>query len=146
MHHFIAFGCLDFVHILEVQTKELDVKSIKCVILGISDESKAYKIYDWVEKKIMVNRDVMFEEYIKDGNGESKIKSTHKGQLSILVVMKAMVKTSMILMIQMKEKKVKHERMKTTAMVLKMLGTLKNNKMKKKMMIYLTGQRKYQVI
>lgn len=60
--------------------------------------------------------------------------------------MKAMVKTSMILMIQMKEKKVKHERMKTTTMVLKMLGTLKNNKIKKKMMIYLTGQRKYQVI
>lgn len=77
MYHFIALGCLDFVHILEVQTKEIDVKSIKCVILGISDESKAYKLYDWVEKKIMVNRDVMFEEYIKVGNGESNIKSTH---------------------------------------------------------------------
>jgi hypothetical protein len=32
------------------------------VYLGISDESKAYRLYDPVEKKIIVSRDVIFDE------------------------------------------------------------------------------------
>lgn len=31
--------------------------------LGISEESKAYKLYDPVNKKIIVSRDVVFEEF-----------------------------------------------------------------------------------
>ncbi|GJX04969.1 retrovirus-related pol polyprotein from transposon TNT 1-94 [Tanacetum coccineum] len=34
----------------------------KCVLLGVSDESKAYRLYDPVSKKIIVSRDVIFEE------------------------------------------------------------------------------------
>jgi hypothetical protein len=44
------------------QRRKLDSKSIKCVYLGISDESKAYRLYDPVEKKIIVSRDVIFDE------------------------------------------------------------------------------------
>ncbi|GAU31045.1 hypothetical protein TSUD_214810 [Trifolium subterraneum] len=39
-----------------------DPKSVKCVHLGISDESKAYKLYDPVSKKIIISRDVIFDE------------------------------------------------------------------------------------
>ena len=41
---------------------KLDDKSRRCVFLGVSDESKAYRLYDPVTKKIIVSRDVIFEE------------------------------------------------------------------------------------
>jgi hypothetical protein len=42
--------------------KKLNPKGIKCVHLGISKESKAYKLYDPLHKKIIVSRDVIFFE------------------------------------------------------------------------------------
>ena len=60
--HFRVFGCLAFVHIPNVHRKKLDNKSIKCVLSCVSEESKAYKLYDPIEKKIIVSRDVVFEE------------------------------------------------------------------------------------
>ncbi|MCH80483.1 hypothetical protein A2U01_0001252 [Trifolium medium] len=62
VHHFRIFGCLAHVHILDVHRKKLDGKSIKCIHLGVSEESKAYKVYDPIAKKIIVRRDVIFEE------------------------------------------------------------------------------------
>jgi hypothetical protein len=40
----------------------LDNKSIKCVHLGLSDESKAYKLYDPAQRKIIVSMNVIFDE------------------------------------------------------------------------------------
>ncbi|MCH85501.1 retrovirus-related pol polyprotein from transposon tnt 1-94 [Trifolium medium] len=62
VHHFRIFGCLAHVHIPDKQRKKLDNKSKRCVLLGVSDESKAYKLYDPVDKKIIISRDVVFEE------------------------------------------------------------------------------------
>jgi hypothetical protein len=62
VHHFRVFGCLAYAHIPDNQRKKLDGKSIKCVNLGLSDESKAYKLYDPLEKKIIISRDVIFDE------------------------------------------------------------------------------------
>lgn len=33
-----------------------------CVLLGVSEESKAYRLYDPISKKIIVSKDVVFEE------------------------------------------------------------------------------------
>ncbi|GAU31303.1 hypothetical protein TSUD_315120 [Trifolium subterraneum] len=60
--HFRVFGCLAYVHVPENQRKKLDNRSIKCVLLGLSDESKAYKLYVPVEKEIMISKDVVFDE------------------------------------------------------------------------------------
>ena len=48
-------------HIFQKRIK-LDDKSKKWVLLGVSDESKAYKLYDPVSKKIIISKDVIFEE------------------------------------------------------------------------------------
>jgi hypothetical protein len=60
--YFRVFGCLAHVHVPDNQRVKLDDKSIKCVHLGVSDESKAYKLYDPAKKKIVVSRDVVFDE------------------------------------------------------------------------------------
>jgi hypothetical protein len=62
VHYFIVFGCVAHAHIPDAQRKKLDDKSIRCVLLGVSEESKAYKLYNPIEKKIIVSRDVVFEE------------------------------------------------------------------------------------
>ncbi|CAJ2653193.1 unnamed protein product [Trifolium pratense] len=62
VHHFRVFGCIAFVHVPDSQRTKLDSKSVKCVLLGLSEESKAYKLYDPEKKKIIISRDVVFEE------------------------------------------------------------------------------------
>lgn len=37
VHHFKVFGCLAFVHIHDEYGKKIDVKSTKCVLLGVSE-------------------------------------------------------------------------------------------------------------
>lgn len=61
VHHFRIFGCLAHVHVLDVYMKNLDGRSIKCVFLGVSEDSKAYKLYNPIKKKIIVSRNVVFE-------------------------------------------------------------------------------------
>lgn len=60
--HFRVFGCIGHVHIPEAKRIKLDDKSCKCVFIGSSEESKAYRMYNPISKKIMVSRDVVFEE------------------------------------------------------------------------------------
>ena len=60
--HFRVFGCIAYAHVPDAQRKKLDDKSIKCVHLGVSEESKAYKLYDPITKKVIVSKDVIFAE------------------------------------------------------------------------------------
>ena len=60
--YFRIFGFVAYVHIPEQRRTKLDNRSIKCVLLGVSEESKAYRLYDPVMKRIITSRDVIFEE------------------------------------------------------------------------------------
>ena len=40
--YFKFFGCIGHVHLSDSKTKKLDDKSFPCVVLGTSEESKAY--------------------------------------------------------------------------------------------------------
>lgn len=42
--------------------RKLDDKGEKCIFLGVSDLSKAYKLYNPITKMIVVSRDVIFDE------------------------------------------------------------------------------------
>lgn len=45
-----------------MREEKIDAKSIIFVLLGVSEESKAYRLYDPVVRKVIVSRDVVFEE------------------------------------------------------------------------------------
>jgi len=62
VQHFRVFGCIAYSHVPDYQRKKLDDKSTKCILLGLSEESKAYKLYDPKSKKVVINMDVIFEE------------------------------------------------------------------------------------
>jgi transposase InsO family protein len=85
VHHFRVFGCLAYAHIPDNHRKKLDSKSIKCVHLGLSEESKAYKLYDPIEKKIIISRDVVFDElhgWDWDNKNEKRTHSTNIDDVS----------------------------------------------------------------
>ncbi|GKA37146.1 retrovirus-related pol polyprotein from transposon TNT 1-94 [Tanacetum coccineum] len=60
--YFRIFGCLAHVHIPKEKRLKLDDRSLRCVLFGVSEESKAYRLYDPVNNKIVVSKDVVFEE------------------------------------------------------------------------------------
>ena len=47
---------------LDSKRTKLDDKSLSCVLLGVSEESKAYRLYDPISQRIIISRDVVFEE------------------------------------------------------------------------------------
>jgi hypothetical protein len=57
-----VFGCIGHIHIPNNKKQKLDDKSFKCVLLSLSEESKAYRFYDLVSKKVVIYRDIVFEE------------------------------------------------------------------------------------
>ena len=62
VEHFGVFGYIGYVHIPDAKRSKLDDKNVKCVLLGFSSKSKAFKMFDPVEKKVHISRDVILEE------------------------------------------------------------------------------------
>lgn len=59
---FRVFGSIAHVHVPVEKRTKLDNRSITCVLLGVSEESKGYRLFDPIAKRIVVSRDVVFEE------------------------------------------------------------------------------------
>jgi hypothetical protein len=67
-----VFGCVCYAHVPDEKRKKLDVKSEKCVFLGLSNVSKACIVENVSTKRIFTSRDVKFCEEIflnQIGNG-----------------------------------------------------------------------------
>ncbi|RVW64797.1 Retrovirus-related Pol polyprotein from transposon TNT 1-94 [Vitis vinifera] len=62
VEHFRVFGCISHVHVPDNKRTKLDDKSLSCVLLGVSEGSKAYRLYDPTSQRIIISRDVVFEE------------------------------------------------------------------------------------
>lgn len=62
VEHLRVFGCVAYALIPYEKRVKLDEKSVKCVMFGISKESKAYRLYEPTTKKIIISKDVIFDE------------------------------------------------------------------------------------
>lgn len=60
--HLRIFGCVAYALIPYKRRVKLDEKSIKCVMFGVRKESKAYRLYDPEGKRILINKNVKFDE------------------------------------------------------------------------------------
>ena len=56
------FGCIAYSHNSDEKRGELDDKLEKCIFVGYSENSKAYRLYSPVSKKVIISRDVKFDE------------------------------------------------------------------------------------
>ena len=58
--HLKNFGCVAYVHVPNELRKKLDKKEHKFIFVGYSEDTKAYKLYDPVTRKVIISRDVQF--------------------------------------------------------------------------------------
>ena len=66
--HIRVFGSTYYALIPKVHRNKLGARSRKCIFLGYSNTSKAYRLYDEVNRKFVVSRDVIFLESSKSDN------------------------------------------------------------------------------
>ena len=61
--HMRVFGCTAYAHIPEADRKKLDKKSNKLKFLGYASErQKGYRLLDVAKQKLIISRDVIFNE------------------------------------------------------------------------------------
>jgi len=66
--HLRVFGSTCYALIPKVHRNKLGARSRKCIFLGYSNTSKAYHLFDEVNKTFVVSRDVIFLESSKIDN------------------------------------------------------------------------------
>ena len=60
--HLKVSGCVAYAHVLDELRRKLDKKGHKYIFVGYSENTKAYKLYDPVTRKVIISRDVQFVE------------------------------------------------------------------------------------
>ena len=60
--HLKVFGCVAYALVSSQHRRKLDEKSEKCIFIGYSSQSKAYKLYKPPSGKVIISRDVVFHE------------------------------------------------------------------------------------
>ena len=56
--HFKFFGCVAYAHVPDELRNKLDNKGQKSIFVGYSEDTKAYKLYDPIARKFIINHDV----------------------------------------------------------------------------------------
>nr|GEY30883.1 retrovirus-related Pol polyprotein from transposon TNT 1-94 [Tanacetum cinerariifolium] len=56
--HFRVFGSVAYAHVPDQTRKKLDDKSKMYIFIGYDERTKAFRLYDHIEKKVIVSRDV----------------------------------------------------------------------------------------
>ncbi|GJU62276.1 retrovirus-related pol polyprotein from transposon TNT 1-94 [Tanacetum coccineum] len=62
IQHLKVFGSISYYHIPDIKRSKLDAKARKGIFVGYATESKGYRIYDLTDSKIVISRDVTFDE------------------------------------------------------------------------------------
>ncbi|GMP43110.1 hypothetical protein CsSME_00012606 [Camellia sinensis var. sinensis] len=56
------FGCVAHTKIPEARRTKIDDKGEKCILVGYGDRTMGYKLYNPITRKVIMSRDVIFEE------------------------------------------------------------------------------------
>jgi len=60
--HLKVFGCMAYAHVPDAERRKLDMKAEKLRFVGYSLKSKGYRLYNDETRKIVIRRDVVFNE------------------------------------------------------------------------------------
>ena len=60
--HLNFFCCVTYSHVLDELRKKLDKEGQNFIFVGYSEETKTYKLYDLVTRKVIISCDVQFVE------------------------------------------------------------------------------------
>ena len=73
------FGCEAYALTLKNQRSKLDPRSKRCIFVGYDDVTKWYRLWDPTALKIIISRDVIFDEssLIKSENVKVDVEQEH---------------------------------------------------------------------
>jgi transposase InsO family protein len=60
--HLRTFGCQAFVHVPDAVRRKLDAKAKMGIMVGYCNESKAYRVWNPDTRRVLISRDVIFNE------------------------------------------------------------------------------------
>lgn len=72
VRHFKVFGSICYAHIPTKKRTKFDERSQKCIFVGYSSNTKGYRLYNIETKKLIVSRDVIFNEKATRDLNENK--------------------------------------------------------------------------
>ena len=72
VNHLRVFGSDAYALIPKDEREKFDSKTRKCIIMGYGTVTKGYRLYNVTERKVMHNRNVQFNERIKDREHDSQ--------------------------------------------------------------------------
>jgi transposase InsO family protein len=58
------WGCLAFAHVPDATRHKLQPKAVPCIFIGVSDTSKAWRLYDRTKRKVVIARSVVFDDNV----------------------------------------------------------------------------------
>ena len=62
LSHFRVFGSTGYLRIVDCKRTKWDSKANKCIFLGYSETSKAYRVWDLVNEQLVITRSVKLNE------------------------------------------------------------------------------------
>jgi transposase InsO family protein len=62
VNHLKIFGCVCYAQVPKVRRTKLEESSERCIFIGYSSMSKGYRLYNLKTKKVIISRDVVFDE------------------------------------------------------------------------------------
>jgi hypothetical protein len=62
LSHLRVFGSRGFVHVKKSKRSKWDPKAHRCILLGYSDTSKAYRVWDLETERVLTSRTVVLDE------------------------------------------------------------------------------------
>ena len=62
VNHLKVFGSICFAHVPKELRQKLDESSERCVFVGYASHTKGYRLYNLKKKKVIICRDVLFNE------------------------------------------------------------------------------------
>ena len=78
-----VFGCVCYAHIPDEKRSKLDEKGERCIFMGYVYSTKGYRLYNLEKKKLIINRDVVFDEKASWNWEEKKMQENHLTPTSV---------------------------------------------------------------
>lgn len=60
--HMKVFGCVAYAHVPDAERRKLDKKAVKLRFVGYANNAKGYRLFDEEKGRILIRRDVIFNE------------------------------------------------------------------------------------
>ena len=74
--HMKVFGCIAYAHVPDEERRKLDKKAVKLRFVGYANNAKGYRLYDEEKRRILIRRDVVFDESNFNWKQEVKVPCT----------------------------------------------------------------------